>query len=133
MTKKIVVLVLGLSVALIQAAFGVALVREGICDHGQPYSDRVRLTSNWARSVVRCQYAEQSNVDHARYEQAGKGKLPNEQVAVAALSADYRANQIAAAQLRVSILEAITVTIALSVAAVGLLVQAVELRRRRRR
>ena len=134
MGKKIAVVVLGVGIGLIQLTLGAALVREGFCDHGESYSDNAKPPPpGFAGSVLRCQYPDEKKDYDARYEPAEKDKMAEEHVATAALKASYRANEIAAAQLWVSVLEALAVTIALSVAAVGLIVQAVEVRRRRRR
>lgn len=131
--KKVVVAVLGGVLVALQLAFGVGMVRIAVCDPGQSYSDRVEPASGRLASVLRCENHKKDEAYDRRYDGAEQGDEAEVAVAAAALRASYRANEIAAAQLRLDVLEALAVTLTLSLAAVGVLIQALEMRARRRR
>jgi hypothetical protein len=109
------------------------MVRVAVCDPGQSYSDRVKPASGFWVSVLRCEKHEKEERYDGRYDGPEYGNEAEVAVAAAALRASYRANEIAAAQLRLGALEALAVSLTLSLGAVGVLIQALEMRARRRR
>jgi hypothetical protein len=131
--KKVVVVVIGGVLAALQLALGVGMVRVAICDSGQSYSDRVEPASGFWVSVLRCEKHEREERYDWRYDGPEQGDEAEVAIAAAALRASYRANEIGAPELRVGVLEALAVTLALSLGAVGVLIQALEMRARRRR
>lgn len=105
--KKFVVVLIGGAVAALQLALGVGMVRIAVCDPGQSYSDRVEPASGLWQSVLRCEQRKKQERYDWRYDGAEQGDQAEVAVAAAALRASYRANEVAAAQLRLGVLEAL--------------------------